>query len=115
MQMKRCEMGHYYDPEKHSTCPFCGVSNLDIGETRPHIDASDTMNGFSGQKKESSSTHRPGQSQVRPNDEAHTWAFFVEKPESIQWWDGWYVSKDLTGGGIIGFIRNKTLSVVLKA
>lgn len=78
MQMKRCEMGHYYDPEKHSTCPSCGVSNLDIGETRPHIEASATTNGFSGQQKDSS-THRPGQPQVRPNDEAHTVGFFRKK------------------------------------
>lgn len=28
--MKRCDNGHYYDPQKHSSCPFCGVQNLDI-------------------------------------------------------------------------------------
>lgn len=30
MQMKQCERGHFYDPLKHSSCPFCGVPNLDI-------------------------------------------------------------------------------------
>ena len=33
--MKRCEHGHYYDPEKHTTCPACGISDLDINETKP--------------------------------------------------------------------------------
>ncbi len=28
--LTRCENGHYYDSQKHSSCPFCGVQNLDI-------------------------------------------------------------------------------------
>ncbi len=28
--LTRCEKGHYYDSSKHSSCPFCGVQNLDI-------------------------------------------------------------------------------------
>jgi hypothetical protein len=35
MAMKRCEQGHYYDADKHSMCPACGVPNLDLGFTRP--------------------------------------------------------------------------------
>ena len=35
MAMKRCEHGHHYDPEKHSSCPACGVEGLNIGETKP--------------------------------------------------------------------------------
>lgn len=30
MQMKQCSKGHFYDPLRHSTCPFCGVPSLDI-------------------------------------------------------------------------------------
>ena len=35
MSLIRCEAGHYYEPEKHSSCPHCGVRNLesDIGMT----------------------------------------------------------------------------------
>jgi len=33
--MKRCEQGHYFDPAKHSACPACGVSGLNVGETKP--------------------------------------------------------------------------------
>lgn len=28
--MVRCENGHYYDTNKHSSCPYCGVQNLGI-------------------------------------------------------------------------------------
>ena len=28
--LTRCDNGHYYDSKKHSSCPFCGVQNLDI-------------------------------------------------------------------------------------
>jgi hypothetical protein len=34
MALKRCENGHYYDPDKHSTCPSCGVGDLAIRGTR---------------------------------------------------------------------------------
>jgi len=36
--MKRCEHGHYYEPEKNSSCPACGISGLDIDETKPKRD-----------------------------------------------------------------------------
>ncbi|MCP5050641.1 MAG: FHA domain-containing protein [bacterium] len=29
--MIRCSDGHFYDSEKHSSCPICGVSGLNIG------------------------------------------------------------------------------------
>lgn len=28
--LTRCEKGHYYDSSKHTSCPFCGVQNLDV-------------------------------------------------------------------------------------
>ena len=33
-KMIRCPEGHFYDTEKHSSCPICGVKRLDIGRTR---------------------------------------------------------------------------------
>jgi hypothetical protein len=33
---KRCEQGHFYDPSKYNSCPYCGVKGLDLDETRPH-------------------------------------------------------------------------------
>lgn len=29
-KLTRCENGHYYDAEKHRSCPFCGVQNLEL-------------------------------------------------------------------------------------
>lgn len=28
--LKRCQNGHYYDSEKHTSCPFCGVQELNV-------------------------------------------------------------------------------------
>lgn len=34
MTMKRCNQGHYYDPDKHHSCPACGIPDLDIDRTK---------------------------------------------------------------------------------
>jgi len=36
MSMKRCENGHYFDSSKYSTCPSCGIEDLDIHATVIH-------------------------------------------------------------------------------
>jgi hypothetical protein len=36
MATKRCENGHYYDPAKHTSCPSCGVQNINFEPTRGH-------------------------------------------------------------------------------
>lgn len=36
MSMTRCENGHYYDSSKYSTCPSCGIPDLDIHATVIH-------------------------------------------------------------------------------
>jgi len=33
--LKRCENGHFYDPAKHTTCPYCGVADIEIEPTAP--------------------------------------------------------------------------------
>ena len=33
-RMIRCSDGHFYDADKYSNCPVCGVKGLDIGRTR---------------------------------------------------------------------------------
>lgn len=35
MPMKRCENGHFFDPAKYTTCPYCGVPDLDLESTKP--------------------------------------------------------------------------------
>ena len=33
MAMKRCNSGHFYDTDKYSNCPYCGVQSLDVQAT----------------------------------------------------------------------------------
>lgn len=33
MAMQRCNNGHFYDNEKYTTCPYCGVQNLNVQAT----------------------------------------------------------------------------------
>ena len=35
MSLKRCKNGHFFDPKKHTFCPHCGVSSLNVGKTQP--------------------------------------------------------------------------------
>ncbi len=35
MSMKRCGNGHYFDPAKHESCPYCGVQAADSSHTVP--------------------------------------------------------------------------------
>lgn len=35
MSMKRCVNGHYFDPAKHESCPYCGVQAVDSSHTVP--------------------------------------------------------------------------------
>lgn len=61
MQLNRCDNGHYYDSSKHSSCPHCGVQNLDIDiqRTMPkqnlNIDLEKTQPRKGGTKEEGSS------------------------------------------------------------
>lgn len=44
--LTRCANGHYYDAKKHSSCPFCGVQDLDIDIKKT---MAKRMGGSSGQ------------------------------------------------------------------
>lgn len=33
MAMKRCNNGHFYDSDKYTNCPYCGVQSLDVQAT----------------------------------------------------------------------------------
>jgi hypothetical protein len=35
VNMIRCPAGHYYDASQHSSCPYCGVPDLNITLTQP--------------------------------------------------------------------------------
>ena len=36
--LTRCENGHFYDSEKHRTCPYCAMQTGRVGETIPVSD-----------------------------------------------------------------------------
>jgi hypothetical protein len=35
MTMKQCAEGHFYSATQHSSCPYCGITDLNIGPTVP--------------------------------------------------------------------------------
>lgn len=74
MAMIRCPQGHFYDPEKNSSCPWCGVPELDLDATR-----------FAGEGK----TLRLSGS-ATPSDEGQTVAL-VRKKIGIDPVVGWLV------------------------
>jgi FHA domain len=56
--LERCPSGHLYDPAKHTSCPYCGVADLDFGKTHPKRPAPD----YSGEE--------PEEMRTRPKDQA---------------------------------------------
>lgn len=67
MTMKRCDQGHYYDSEKHSVCPSCGVADLDIGITIPRRDNAPSPSSLAG-----SAAGRRNDDGYGQNDSGHT-------------------------------------------
>jgi len=62
MAMKRCENGHYFDPEKHSSCPACGVAGLDLEKTRKKSTGTDPLKASPGnQAAQEQNTRRRGE------------------------------------------------------
>ena len=101
MSMKRCSQGHYYDSEKHSSCPACGIPDLDIGKTKirdPHLPGGDAGNHESSFDDSMDKTRRggiagnegPTPPKPNPADEARTIGL-VRKKTGIDPVVGWLV------------------------
>lgn len=43
MKLIRCDRGHYYDSQQHSSCPTCGVPGLDMQATQAGATQPETM------------------------------------------------------------------------
>ncbi len=69
--LTRCTKGHYYDSEKHTSCPFCGVQDLDI-------DIQKTMAKRPGSTDGEVKATRP-QSKSPPADDSKTLGVFHKK------------------------------------
>lgn len=80
MPMKRCEQGHYFDADKHTNCPACGVPDLDLGKTRPlgHSPSQPEATWRSPATDEGK-TVRHDASRVGPRDSGETVALVCKK------------------------------------
>ena len=58
MALKRCDKGHYYDPESYSTCPSCGTHDLDLQSTQIRGAISPANEGVTQARGVSSSMQR---------------------------------------------------------
>lgn len=66
MPMIRCSQGHFFDNQKHSSCPWCGVSNLDLDAAR--------QTGMSGDQtpRTVALSGAPGHGHAEPQEEVKT-------------------------------------------
>ncbi len=46
--LTRCKNGHYYDAQKHHSCPFCGVQDLEVDIQKTMAKRSHTPSGEPG-------------------------------------------------------------------
>ncbi|HOD28277.1 MAG TPA: FHA domain-containing protein [Syntrophales bacterium] len=91
MAMKRCDQGHYYDADKHTMCPACGVPDLEIGKTKPLGNASPQLEAtWHSPALDEGKTIRHGTSRVGPLDPGKTVAL-VRKKAGIDPVVGWLV------------------------
>jgi len=91
MAMKRCDQGHYYDADKHTMCPACGVPDLEIGKTRPVGHAPSPPEAtWRVPATDEGKTIRHDASKVGPRDAGETVAL-VRKKAGIDPVVGWLV------------------------
>lgn len=91
MPMKRCEQGHYYDADKHTMCPACGVPDLDLGKTRPlGAAAAQPEATWKSPAADEGKTIRHDTSRIGPRDAGETVAL-VRRKAGIDPVVGWLV------------------------
>jgi hypothetical protein len=93
MALKRCENGHYFDPAKHTTCPSCGVQNINFEPTRKAAAAADGGEARGGAAAGGDAKAAGGRAAVAsPPDEGKTRAIAPGKQaEGIDPVVGWLV------------------------
>jgi Inner membrane component of T3SS, cytoplasmic domain len=87
MALKRCENGHYFDPAKHTTCPSCGVQNINFEPTRKkdEIKVADTQPAAPAAGGAPAAAGKP-----RPADDGKT-VSLIHKKAGIDPVVGWLV------------------------
>lgn len=85
MALQRCDKGHYYDPESYySSCPSCGVHDLDVQVTQARVGITATADGV---------TQARGDAAAKQRDTGVTVAI-VRKKTGIDPVVGWLVCVD---------------------
>jgi len=69
--LQRCVNGHYFDSGKHTSCPFCGVQDLDIDIQKTMAKRTSPTGGDPGATRPLSG--------VRPSEENKTMGIFHKK------------------------------------
>jgi hypothetical protein len=87
MALKRCENGHYYDATKHSSCPSCGVQNIDFGPTKPRREAAAAADADRPAEKAAADP----QPRPKPPSDAGKTVSLVRKKAGIDPVVGWLV------------------------
>lgn len=58
MALQRCDKGHYYDPESYSSCPSCGVHDLDLQTTQARDVPISAGNGVTQARRDAGAKQR---------------------------------------------------------
>ena len=114
MAVVRCSNGHYYDDEKFSRCPHCGIfANLDIsqmkgGSRRKENDEKTVALSQTGRMPEDiCRTIALEEALKNPGDDQKTVGYFSDSRGNDFGWSAW---RDRSGDGISGSITASTRS-----
>ncbi len=100
--LTRCENGHYFDPKKHTKCPFCGVAAI-------RFEHSLKLGSSSDEHTRPAGVPIPASSKVGDDAVTRPCNSYRTRPESILWWAGWLPSVDLRKVRTIGSAARTTL------
>ena len=100
MAMKRCENGHFYDSNKYSKCPFCGIDAFDLdatdrkhpnNEEAPKDERTDKESVGPKRGQEGRPNRQGGQLSDVPSDHGETVRYMRKKLGGIDPVVGWFV------------------------
>lgn len=82
-KMIRCQEGHFYDSEKHTSCPICGVSGLNIGKTKGRRSPESPKPDDGGADEK---THGQFTPDKKKSGEARTVGYWGKKLDPVTGW-----------------------------
>lgn len=85
-----CKNGHSYDPEKYSSCPYCGVQ-VELGSTKPYGGGATTGSERSPMPSDVTRAERTPKPKYRPGAEGETVHVWKKRMGGIDPVVGWLV------------------------